>query len=145
LSAHIDGENRDALALGAAHFRRVLDVNVIGAFLVARAAARAMDRGSAMVVNASVTTGPPRTSSVDLNVSRSAAVSVARSPALELADGDIAVSAICPPSVATHATSGWLAGLPAERSSEPEHVARLVTFLLAPGAEYPAGSVIPVG
>ncbi|MEA2445116.1 MAG: hypothetical protein QOJ12_2408, partial [Thermoleophilales bacterium] len=49
VNAGIDGQGVPALELDADHFRRVLDVNVIGAFLVARAAARAMGRGAAIV------------------------------------------------------------------------------------------------
>jgi NAD(P)-dependent dehydrogenase (short-subunit alcohol dehydrogenase family) len=53
-SAGIDGEAKGALELSPGHFRRVLEVNVLGTFLLAQATARHMVDGGAIVVNASV-------------------------------------------------------------------------------------------
>jgi NAD(P)-dependent dehydrogenase (short-subunit alcohol dehydrogenase family) len=154
VNAGIDGEDKPALELSAGHFRRVLDVNVIGAFLVARAAARSMESGSAMVVNASVNAVRPERGFADYNASKAAVLSLAQTLALELAERGIAVTAICPGYIRTRMTEQYLddpqlvpellADIPAGRFGEPEEVGRLVTFLLAPGASYMTGSTITI-
>jgi len=132
----------------------VLDVNVIGAFLVARAAARAMDEGSAIVVNASVNGVRPEAGFADYNASKAAAASLAQTMTLDLADRRIAVSCICPGYVRTPMTAPYLddpgtaeallADIPAGRFGEPDEIAALVAFLLSREGSYMTGSVISI-
>jgi NAD(P)-dependent dehydrogenase (short-subunit alcohol dehydrogenase family) len=154
VNAGIDGEDKPVLELSAAHFRRVLDVNVIGTFLVARAAARAMGPGSAIVVNASVNAVRAEAGFADYNASKAAALSLARTMALDLAERRIAVSAICPGYIPTPMTAPYLddpataaellAAIPAGRFGDPGEVAALVAFLLSGEAGYLTGSAITV-
>jgi NAD(P)-dependent dehydrogenase (short-subunit alcohol dehydrogenase family) len=154
VNAGIDGTGEGALTLSVEHFRRVLDVNVVGAFLVARAAARVMPRGSAIVINASVNGLRAERGFADYNASKAAAISLAQTMALELGDQGIAVSAICPGYIPTPMTERYLADsstakqllgeIPAGRFGTPEEVGALVAFLLGPDAGYMGGSVVSI-
>jgi NAD(P)-dependent dehydrogenase (short-subunit alcohol dehydrogenase family) len=154
VNAGIDGEDRGVLELNVEHFRRVLEVNVLGAFLVARAAARTITPGGTIVVNASVNGVRPEAGFADYNASKAAAISLAQTMALELADRRIAVIAICPGYVRTKMTEPYLdnpdtaaellAQIPSARFGEPAEVAGLVAFLLSGEATYMTGGVVTI-
>jgi NAD(P)-dependent dehydrogenase (short-subunit alcohol dehydrogenase family) len=132
----------------------VLDVNVVGAFLLAREAARQMGPGSAIVVNASINGLRAERGFADYNASKAAAISLAQTMALELAERGIAVSSICPGYIPTPMTMPYLddpaiaaqlmAEIPAGRFGTPEEVGALVAFLLSTDAAYMTGAVISV-
>lgn len=153
-NAGIDGQGANALELDVATLRRVLDVNVVGVFLLARACARLMRPGSAIVVNASVNALRPEPSFLDYNASKAAAAMVARSLALDLAPRGIAVSAILPGYVPTRMTEPFLedetsraailAGIPSGRLGTPEEVAGLVAYLASAEAAYMTGSLVTI-
>lgn len=132
----------------------MLDVNVVGVFLVARATARLMGDGSAIVVNASVNGLRAERDFADYNASKAAVISVAQTMALELAERGIAVSSICPGYIRTPMTAPYLNDaataeqlleqIPAGRFGTPEEVGALVAFLLSADAGYMTGAVISV-
>lgn len=154
VNAGIDGQGANVVELSADHFRRVLDVNVVGVFLVARATARLMGHGSAIVVNASVNGLRAERDFADYNASKAAVISVAQTMALELAERGIAVSSICPGYIRTPMTAPYLNDaataeqlleqIPAGRFGTPEEVGALVAFLLSADAGYMTGAVISV-
>jgi NAD(P)-dependent dehydrogenase (short-subunit alcohol dehydrogenase family) len=153
-NAGIDGQGANALELHVATLRRVLDVNIVGVFLLARACARVMAPGSAIVVNASVNALRPEAGFLDYNASRAGAAMVARSLALDLAERGISVSAILPGYVPTRMTAPFLRdetsraeileGIPFGRLGTPEEVAGLVAYLASPEAAYMTGALVTI-
>jgi len=152
VNAGIDGQGVLARDLDAAHFRRVLDVNVLGAFTVARAALRVLSRPGTIVFNASVNALRPETGFTDYNASKAAVASMAKTMALELSAEGIAVMALCPGYFPTPMTSPYLADekvreelltrIPARRFGALPEVAAVVDFLLSPAAAYMTGSIV---
>lgn len=153
-SAGIDGEAKGVLDLSAEHFRRVMDVNVLGTFLLAQAAAREMEPGSAIIVNASVNGLRAERDFCDYNASKGAAVMLAKTLALDLADRGISVTAVCAGYVHTRMTAPYLddpvtadeirGHIPIGRVGTAEEVAGLVSFLASPEAAYMTGGVITI-
>lgn len=152
VNAGIDGQAVAAEELDVAWFRRVLEVNVIGAFLVARAGLRSLTRPGSIVLNASVNALRPERHFLDYNASKAAVVSMAKTLALESSGTGVAVTALCPGYFPTRMTAGYLAddvargeilaGIPAGRTGTLPEVAAVVDFLLGPDAAYLTGSVI---
>lgn len=151
VNAGIDGEGKQAIDLDADNFRRVLDVNVVGAFLVAREAVGCMSEG-AVVFNASVNAIKPEIHFADYNASKAAVASLAQTMALELAPRGISVVALCPGYVETPMSAEYLedperraevlAEVPLGRVAQPSEVAVLVSFLLAAESSYMTGSLV---
>ncbi len=152
VNAGMDGQGVPAIELDAASLRRVLDVNVVGAFLVARAALPSLRRPGALVLNASVNAIRPELNFLDYNVSKAAVVSIAKSLALELSAEGVAVTSLCPGYFPTRMTAPFLddkstraellARIPAARFGTLPEIAAVVDFLLSPDAAYMTGSVV---
>ena len=153
VNAGIDGQGQPALELDAVHFRRVLEVNLLGAFLVARAAGRAMD-GGAIVLNASVNGLRAEPGFADYNASKGGVVMLARTLARDLGGQGFWVTAVCPGYVRTPMTESYiddpviavelLAEIPSGRFGEADEVAAVVAFLASPEASYMNGSVVTI-
>ena len=155
VNAGIDGIGSNVLEIPSDVFRRVLDVNVVGAFNVAKEAALAI-RGhpGAIVLNASVNGLRAERLFADYNASKAAVVSLSQTMALELAPEGIVVTAICPGYIPTRMTEQYIADddtareliadIPARRFGTAGEVAELVCFLLSPAAGYMAGAVLSI-
>jgi len=154
VNAGIDGVGTGVLELTADDLRRVLDVNAVGAFTVAREAAIAMTSGGAIVFNASVNALRPERLFADYNASKAAVLSLSQTMAIELASRGIVVNAICPGYIPTAMTRPYLEDpataaellteIPAGRFGTVEEVAELVCFLLSSNAGYMAGAVVSI-
>jgi NAD(P)-dependent dehydrogenase (short-subunit alcohol dehydrogenase family) len=154
VNAGIDGVGVGVLDLTPDDLRRVLDVNTVGAFAIAREAANAMGSGGAIVFNASVNALRPERLFADYNASKAAVVSLSQTMAIELASRCIVVTAICPGYVPTAMTNKYLGDpatadellteIPAGRFGTVDEVAELVCFLLSTNAGYMAGAVVSI-
>ena len=136
--------NKGLFETSAAEFRKVLDVNVVGSFLVGRAAARVMrDRGIAgAIVNiASISGIRGSLKRVAYGASKGGVITMTKVMANELAAHGIRVNAIAPGPVETemvkaHHTAEdrllYARTIPLKRYAEPSEIAEAAHFLLDP-------------
>lgn len=136
----------------------VLATNLKGLFFTAQAAARVMrdqDPPGGSIVNIASTMG--LTGYYDraaYTASKSGAVGLTRTLAIEWAPAQIRVNAVCPTFVETPLTQVLFANeaikqdiyhrIPAGRLATPEEVAAAVVFLAGPGATMITGTALPV-
>ena len=155
-SAGIDGAGADVLDLDLGAWRRVLDINLTGAFLVAQAAARRMAAtgGGSIVLVASLNGLAAERRFADYNASKGGLLMLARSLAVDLVDRGIRVNAVCPGYILTPMTDGYAADLaasaeiraaiPMGRFGDPAEVAGAIAFLASDDASYVTGEALIV-
>ena len=145
--------------MGIDRLRRVFDVNVLGAYLCAREAARRMPpsrggRGGSIVLlsSAAARLGAP-SEFVDYAGSKGAIDTLTIGLAKELGRDGVRVNAVRPGLIRTeiHADAGdperadrLGATAPIGRAGEPEEVASAIVLLLGDGASYCTGTIIDV-
>jgi NAD(P)-dependent dehydrogenase (short-subunit alcohol dehydrogenase family) len=145
-----------ALDVDVAVFRRIIDVNVTGSFLVARAAARAMverDHGGSVVLIGSIASQMSLPRSVSYSSSKAAVLGLGRSMAVDLAECGIRVNVVgpgvtdTPMSAASLAdpeqSAKYMARIPLNRPADPAEVARVAVFLASDAASYVTGAFVP--
>ncbi|MBI2807736.1 MAG: SDR family oxidoreductase [Planctomycetes bacterium] len=122
-------------------FRKTLEVNLIGSFVVAREAARVMRaRGKGSIVNiASVSGIRGNAGRVAYGASKGGVIAMTQVMAVELAPVGIRVNAIAPGPIETplvqqmhtdEARAGWVDRVPQHRYGTPAEVAGAAIFLL---------------
>ena len=145
LTANLDG------------FRRTLDVSMMGAFYVVRAAARRMvaqGQGGCIVVISSPHAYIPKPNCMAYNMAKAANDQMARTAAIELIEHRIRVNIVYPgwtdtPGERKYFTEeallkGAADRLPMGRLMRPEEVARGVLFLCDPASESVTGSTLSI-
>ena len=123
-------------------FRRILEVNTTGSFLLARAAGRAMREaatGGAILLIASVSGLRGAKGRAAYGASKAAVINLAQVVALEGAPHGIRANALCPGPVETplvarlhgpETRAQWLRHLPMRRYAAPEEITPMALFLL---------------
>ncbi|MFJ3759072.1 SDR family NAD(P)-dependent oxidoreductase [Streptomyces sp. NPDC090080] len=141
---------------GTADLRRVVEVNLLGALLCSRRAARLMaPRGQGAIVNvssAAATLGSPG-EYVHYAATKAAVDALTVGLAKELGPDGVRVNAVAPGAVDTdmHAAMGDPgraqrigAAVPLGRAARPEEIAAAIAWLLSPDASYTTGAVLRV-
>jgi meso-butanediol dehydrogenase/(S,S)-butanediol dehydrogenase/diacetyl reductase len=136
-------------------FAQIVNVNLVGAFTMTRAAAESLHEGGGAVVNiASVlgTAGSPLLSAY--GASKAALIQLTRTLAREWADHGVRVNAVCPGYVETDLTAKMLANqqiltlileqTPMRRLAEMHEIVPPVLFLVSDDASYITGAALPV-
>ena len=135
------GDDVPCLDTTTALFRKILEVNLIGSFVVAREAARCMrERGKGSIVNiASVSGIRGNAGRVAYGASKAGVISMTQVMAVELAAVGIRVNAIAPGPVETplvrtmhteQSRAHWMSIVPQHRYAAPEEIAGAAIFLL---------------
>jgi len=150
------GRNVPALETSAALFRQILNVNLVGSFIVAREAAKAMrGHGGGGIVNlASVSGVAGNEGRTAYGASKGGVVVMTKVLAVEFAPLGIRVNAIAPGPIETpmvRAMHGdadravWLDRVPQRRYGAPSEIASAALFLLDAGKSgYMTGQTICV-
>ncbi|SDG67602.1 NAD(P)-dependent dehydrogenase, short-chain alcohol dehydrogenase family [Lentzea fradiae] len=139
--------------LRTADLRRVVDVNVIGAILVAREAARRMTGGCIVNVSSGAATLGSPGEYVHYAATKAAVDALTVGLAKELAPRGIRVNCVQPGTIRTdiHQLSGLpdrpdrVAGrVPLGRAGEPDEIAGAIAWLLSADASYATGAILRV-
>jgi NAD(P)-dependent dehydrogenase (short-subunit alcohol dehydrogenase family) len=93
----------------AAVWRQVLEVNLTGAFLGARAAARVMQAGGRLIFTGSVLGERPRKGLAAYSAAKAGLVGLAKALALDLAPAGITVNVVAPGWFDSPLAEGWMA------------------------------------
>ena len=139
-------EPYDLVEMPLDSWRKVLDVNLTGAFLCCREAARLMERGT-IVVNTSVHEVIPWMRYSHYAASKGGLSLFAQSIAKELAPRGIRVCSVAPGATRTPINAGQEEDasrdqIPLGRWAEPEEIARAIAWLASDRASYIVGTTL---
>jgi NAD(P)-dependent dehydrogenase (short-subunit alcohol dehydrogenase family) len=139
---------------GASVWRHVLEVNLTGAFLGARAAARVMGAGGRLIFTGSVLGERPRQGLAAYSASKAGLVGMAKGLALDLAPAGITVNVVAPGWFDSPMADGWksdaelsaaVTGHTAQgRWGEPADLAGAYRFLASDASAFVTGTVLSV-
>ena len=150
------GITRDGISLRMkeADFRRVVDVNLTGAFLMAQAAmSDFVRRRSGRIVNVSSVAGlMGNAGQANYSAAKAGMIGLTKTLARELAGRGVTVNAVAPGFVKTEMTAAMneaalsegVKSVPMGRMAEPAEIAEAVAFLAGDRAAYITGTVLNV-
>jgi 3-oxoacyl-[acyl-carrier protein] reductase len=157
-NAGILGEVAPLWETDPSQFRRVIDVNLIGAYLCLRAVLRQMRNQAATPMRGHVVNvasiqgkeGMPRAGAY--SASKAALIALTKTAGKETAELAITVNAITPAAAETSMAKGLtverraeiLSRIPAGRFAEVEEIARMVAFLCSDDCSFSTGAVFDI-
>lgn len=157
LVANAGTNHRQSLAdHSTADFRRILEINLTSAFVLAREASRPMARqgGGRIIFVASMMGQIARPGVPAYVASKGGAAALAKALAVELGEHAITCNAICPGFTRTDLTeplqgdkafNAWVeSSTPLRRWAEPEEVAAVAVFLASDAASFVTGHALNV-
>lgn len=149
------GANKTFGETDIAGFRKILEVNVIGTFVVSAAAVPVLrETGGGSIVNIGSVSGlVGNMGRTAYGASKGAIVTMTKVMAVELAADGIRVNVVAPGPVDTPMAQAmhslrdraeWILRVPMRRYAAPQEIAEPVAFLLSEAATYITGQVIAV-
>lgn len=142
-------------SLDIAEWRRTLDVNLTGSFLVARACLPHLERSAgSLVLVASVAAQHPQPGGAAYAASKAGVAVLAKAVALEYGPRGVRCNCVSPGYMETGMTAAVLArperrealaaSLPAGRIADPAEVARSIAYLLGPDSSFVTGAELVI-
>jgi NAD(P)-dependent dehydrogenase (short-subunit alcohol dehydrogenase family) len=143
----------------AARFNEILQINLIGTFLLAQYAARQMvkQKHGSIICTASVAGLRSGAGGVPYSASKAGVVSLVQTVAYQLSGTGVRINAICPGLIETgmtkpifdrareRGTEGKIGQLnPLQRNGEPQEIAQAALFLASDAASYVNGQALAV-
>lgn len=156
-NAGITGDLQHVFNLGLDDFRRVLEVNLVAAFLCIKHAGNHMSQhgGGAILCTASVAGLRAGAGPAHYSASKAGLINLVQLSAFQLAGTGIRVNALCPGLIETEMTKPMFdaaraAGKedrigrlnPSRRAGQPDEIARTALFLLSDDSSYVNGQAI---
>lgn len=149
------GDGQPFLEVSEKSWRRVIDINLTGAFFTIQEGARAMAKtgGGAIVVTSSTNAWYVESNMAPYNASKGGVAALVRSAAHDLAALNIRVNAVEPSMVKTRAAfittdpiggPEYLKKVPMARFAETSEIASVVAFLASDQASYMTGQALVI-